>query len=35
VNGDPSRSNPEAGQLGADLIVGRTIAAIRREQLRR
>jgi creatinine amidohydrolase/Fe(II)-dependent formamide hydrolase-like protein len=35
VNGDPARSSAEVGQLGADLIVGRTIAAIRREQSRR
>ncbi|WP_280151003.1 creatininase family protein [Piscinibacter sp. XHJ-5] len=35
ANGDPARSSAELGQLGADLIVGRTIAAIRREQSRR
>ncbi len=35
VYGDPARSNAEAGQLGADLIVGRTIEAIRREWSRR
>jgi creatinine amidohydrolase/Fe(II)-dependent formamide hydrolase-like protein len=35
VHGDPSRANAEAGQLGVDLIVGRSIAAIRRETARR
>jgi creatinine amidohydrolase/Fe(II)-dependent formamide hydrolase-like protein len=29
--GDPARANAEAGQLGVELIVGRSIAAIRRE----
>lgn len=34
VHGDPSRSNPKAGQLGVELIVARSIAAIRRELAR-
>ena len=34
VYGDPSRSSAEAGQLGVDLIVGRSIDAIRREVAR-
>lgn len=35
VYGDPARSNAEAGQLGVDLIVGRSIEAIRRVLSRR
>jgi creatinine amidohydrolase len=35
VYGDPTRSSAEVGQLGVDLIVGRTIEAIRREMSRR
>jgi creatinine amidohydrolase/Fe(II)-dependent formamide hydrolase-like protein len=35
VYGDPTRSSAEVGQLGVDLIVGRTIEAIRREISRR
>lgn len=35
VYGDPSRSSAELGQLGVDLIVGRSIEAIRRELARR
>jgi creatinine amidohydrolase len=35
VHGDPSRSSAELGQLGVDLIVGRSIEAIRRELARR
>jgi len=31
VYGDPARSTADAGQLGVDLIVGRSIAAIQRE----
>lgn len=35
VYGDPSRSSAELGQLGVDLIVGRSIEAIKRELARR
>jgi creatinine amidohydrolase len=35
VHGDPSRSSAELGQLGVDLIVGRSIEAIRLELARR
>jgi len=35
VYGDPSRASAAAGQLGVELIVGRSIAAIRREIARR
>src|SRR4030095_15292187 len=35
VYGDPSRASAEVGQLGVELIVGRTIEAIRRELARR
>jgi creatinine amidohydrolase/Fe(II)-dependent formamide hydrolase-like protein len=34
VYGQPARSNAQAGQLGAELIVGRTIESIRRETAR-
>jgi creatinine amidohydrolase len=35
VHGDPSRSNPQLGQLGVDLIVTRTVDAIRKTVARR
>ena len=35
VHGDPSRSTAEAGQLGVDLIVARSVEAIQRERARR
>ena len=30
AHGDPKRSNPQLGQLGADLIVTRTVDAVRK-----
>jgi creatinine amidohydrolase len=30
VHGDPRRSNPQLGQLGVDLIVTRTVEAIKK-----
>jgi creatinine amidohydrolase len=35
VHGDPQRSNPELGQLGVDLIVTRTVDAVRKAVARR
>ena len=35
VRGDPRRSNAELGQLGIDLIVARTVDAIRQATARR
>jgi len=34
VHGDPQHSNPQLGQLGVDLVVTRTVDAIRKAVVR-